>query len=97
MVFHWSLSDSKFPQVSETLLFILADLNSAVLWMVSSFLLTFKSFITFTNPVGIVPSTPKTIGITITFTFHIFFFVHYQGLGTYLCFCSLLTLLYRMS
>ena len=36
MVFHWKLSDSKFPQVSKTLLSILADLNSAVVWMVST-------------------------------------------------------------
>ena len=28
MVFHWSLSDSKFPQVSRTLLSILTNLNS---------------------------------------------------------------------
>ena len=35
MVFHWSLSDSKYPQVSRTLLSILADLNNAVIWMVA--------------------------------------------------------------
>ena len=33
MVFHWSLSNSKFPQVSGTLLSILAVLNDAVVWM----------------------------------------------------------------
>ena len=32
MVFHWSLSDSKSPQVSRTLLNILAVLNNAVVW-----------------------------------------------------------------
>ena len=36
MVFHWSLSDSKSPQVSRTLLSILAVLNNAVVWMVST-------------------------------------------------------------
>ena len=36
MVFHWSLSDSKSPQFSRTLLSILADLNNAVVWMVST-------------------------------------------------------------
>ena len=36
MIFHWSLSDSKFPQVSRTLLSILADVNNAVVWTVSS-------------------------------------------------------------
>ena len=34
MVFHKSLSDSKSPQVSRTLLSILADLNNAVIWIV---------------------------------------------------------------
>ena len=36
MVFHWGLSDSKSPQVSRTLLSILAVLNNAVIWMVST-------------------------------------------------------------
>ena len=36
MVFHWSLRDSKSPQVSRTLLSILAVLNYAVVWMVST-------------------------------------------------------------
>ena len=36
MVFHWSLSDSKSPQVSRTLLSIQVDLNTAVFWMIST-------------------------------------------------------------
>ena len=36
MVFHWSLSDSKSPQVSRSLLSILAVLNKAVVWMVTT-------------------------------------------------------------
>ena len=36
MVFHWSLSDSKSPQVSRILLSILAVFNNAVVWMVST-------------------------------------------------------------
>ena len=36
MVFHWSLGDSKFPQVSRILLFILVVLNNAVVWIVST-------------------------------------------------------------
>ena len=36
MVFRWSLSDSKFPQVSRTLLSILTDLNNTAFWMVST-------------------------------------------------------------
>ena len=35
MVFHWSLSDSKSPQVSRTRLRILAVLSKAVIWIVS--------------------------------------------------------------
>ena len=36
MVFRWSLSDSKSPQVSRTLLSILAILSNVVVWMVSA-------------------------------------------------------------
>ena len=36
MVFHWSLSEMKSPQVSMTLLSILTDLNNIVVWMVST-------------------------------------------------------------
>ena len=36
IVFHWILSDSKSPQVSRNLLSILAVLNSAVVWIISS-------------------------------------------------------------
>ena len=46
MVFHWSLIDSMSSQVLETLLGILADLNNAVVNMIS----TFKSSSPFTNP-----------------------------------------------
>ena len=43
VVFHWSLSDSKYPQVSRTLHSILADLNNAVIWMISTYPLISKS------------------------------------------------------
>ena len=43
MVFLWSLSDSKSPQVSRTLLSILADLNNAVVRMVSTRVFISKS------------------------------------------------------
>ena len=36
LIFRWSLSDSKSPQVSRTLLSILAVLNNAVVWIVST-------------------------------------------------------------
>ena len=48
MVFHWSLCDSKCPQVSRILLSILADPNNDVVLMVSTFLI-FKSARFFTN------------------------------------------------
>ena len=73
MVFHWSLSDSKSPQVSRTLLSILAVLNNTVVWMVSTRPPTSKSSSSFNNPLVIVPKAPITIGINVTFMFHIFF------------------------
>ena len=69
-VFHWSLSKSKSPRVSRTLLNILADLSNAVVWMVSIRPLITKSSGPFTNPLVIVPSAPITIGVTVTFLFH---------------------------
>ena len=44
MVFHWILSDNKSPQVCWTLLSILADLNNAVIYMVSILPLFYDSF-----------------------------------------------------
>ena len=73
MVFHWSLSDSKFPQVSRTLLSILAVLNNAVFWMVSTRPPTSKSSSPFSNLLVTVPNAPITIGIIVTCMFHSFF------------------------
>ena len=73
MVFHWSLRDSKSPQVSRTLPSILAILNNAVVWMVSTRLPTSKSSSPFSNPLVTVPKAPITIGIIVTFMFHSFF------------------------
>ena len=61
MVFHRSLSDSKSPQVSRTLLSILAVLNNAVGWMVFTRLPTSKSPSPFNNPLVTVPKVPITI------------------------------------
>ena len=55
MVFQWRLSDSKSPQVSRTLLSILAVFNNAVVSMVSSCLPTSKSSRPFNNPLVTVP------------------------------------------
>ena len=73
MVFHWSLSDSKSPQVSWTLLSILAVLNNVVVWMVSTSPLTSKSSSLFSNPLVPVPNAPITIGITVICIFYSFF------------------------
>ena len=73
MAFHWRLSDSKSPQVSRTLLSILAVFNNAVVWMVSARSPTSKSSRSFNNPLVTVPKAPITIGIIATFMFYSFF------------------------
>ena len=61
IVFHWSLCDSKSPQVSRTLLSILAVLNNSVVWMVFTRLPTSKSSSPFSNPLVTIPKAPITI------------------------------------
>ena len=73
MVLHWSLSDSKSPQVSRTRLWILAVLSNAVIWIVSTRPPISKSSRPFNNPLVIVPNAPITIGTIVTFMFHSFF------------------------
>ena len=68
-----SLSDSKPPQVSRTLLSILAVLNNVVVYIVSTHLPTSKSSSPFSKPFVTVPNIPITIGIIITCMFHSFF------------------------
>ena len=68
MVSYWSLSDSKSPQVSRTLLSIMVDLNIAVVSMVSTRPLISKSSSPCTNPLGTVRRPPNTTGVT--FMFH---------------------------
>ena len=75
MVFHWSLSDSKSPQVSRTLLSIQTVLNNTVVWMVSTRPPTSKSSNPFNSPLVTVPNAPITIGIIVTFIFHSFFLI----------------------
>ena len=73
MVSHWSLDDSKSPQISRILLSILANLNNAVVWMVSTWPLISKSSSPCTNPLVTEPSALTTISITVTFIFYNFF------------------------
>ena len=65
MLSHWSLSDNKSSQVSRTLN-TLADLNNAVVWMVSTRSLISKSSSPFTNILVIVLRAPNTIGMIFT-------------------------------
>ena len=64
-------SDSKSPQISRILLNILTDFHKFIVWMISAYPLISSN--PFTNPLGIVPSAPITIGINATFMFHSFF------------------------
>ena len=76
MVFHWSLSDIKSPQVHRTLLSILTVLNDAVVWMVSTHPPTTFSFSSLYNTFVTVLKAPITIGIIVSFMFHFFFQFH---------------------
>ena len=73
MILHWSLSNSRSPQISRTLLSILAVLDNAVVWMVFTRPPTIKSSSPFNSPLVTVPKAPITIGIIVTFMFHSFF------------------------
>ena len=83
-LFHKSLSDSKYPQVSRTLLSILAVLNIAVVWMVPTRPPTSKSYSPFNNTLVTVPKAPITIDIIVTFMFH----------GLFMVFLSILALIW---
>ena len=73
MVSHRNLNDNKSPQVFRTLLGILADLNNAVIWMVSTRPVISKSSSPCSNPLVTVPRAPITIGIIVIFMFYSFF------------------------
>ena len=73
MVFRWSLCDSKSSQVSRTLLSILVNLKSSVIWMFFTRVLISNSSRSFTDPLVSVSSAPIIIGITVTFMSHCFF------------------------
>ena len=61
------------PHVSRILISILADLNNDVVWKVSARSLISNSSRPFVQHLEIVPSTPITLDITVTFMFHSFF------------------------
>ena len=67
------IKDSKSPQVSRAILIIMAVLNGAVVWMVSTRPPTSKSSSSFHNPLVTIPKAPITIGTIVTFKFYSFF------------------------
>ena len=71
MVFHWSLGDSKSPQVSRTLLSILAVLSNAVVVFTRPPIS--KSSRPLNNPLVMVPKAQITIGTIVNFMFNSFF------------------------
>ena len=73
MVFNWNLSDSKSPQISRTLLSILADLSNVVVWTISTRPVISESPSPCTIRFVTVPRAPITIGTIVTFMFHSFF------------------------
>ena len=90
MVSHWNLSDSKSRQVSRTLLSILAVLNNAEVWMVSTRPCIFKSSSSFINLLVSVLRAPIKISIIVTFTFHsLFVFFNSLARSRYLSFFSI--------
>ena len=85
-VYHTSLSWWFLTGISRTLLSISADLNNAVVWIVSIRPLIFWFPSPCTNPLITVPSAPITTGITVTF---IVFFFSSLAMSRYLSLFSL--------
>ena len=74
MVFHWSLSNSKSPQISRNLFCIPVDLNSAVVLTVSTRPIISQSPSPCTNTLLTVWSETITIALTVSFIQYNFFF-----------------------
>ena len=72
MVFHWSLSDIKSPQISWTILNILAVFKNVLFWMVSTCPPTSKSSSPLYNALVTVSRAPIMIGMIVTFMLHSF-------------------------
>ena len=85
MVFHWNLSGCKSPQVSGTLLSILAVFNNAEVWMVSTCLRTSLSSRPFNNP--LITMLRTLLDTIFTLIYHSFF--NSQARSRYLSFFSL--------
>ena len=70
---HRSLSDNKSPQVSRTLISILADLISAVVWIEWILPLISNSSSVFSRHLRSFSRAQTTISVTVTLVFHTFF------------------------
>ena len=84
ILFHLSLTYSKSPQVSRTLLSILAVLNNVVVLMISTCPLISKSSNPFKIPLVAVPKAPIKIGIIVIFMFHSFSLAKFSYLSSFL-------------
>ena len=87
MAFHCSLSDSKPPHVSRTLLSILGVLNNVLVSMVSTRPSTSKTSTPFNNPLVTVSKAPITIDLIFTTMFQTF--LNSLARSSYLSFFSL--------
>ena len=83
MVFHWSLSGNKSPQVSRTLLSILADLNNAVVWMVSTHPLIFQVLLSLYLTFGVCTESTNYNLVSTSLSCSVVFSVFQRRLGTY--------------
>ena len=72
LIFHKILSDWKCPQISRTLLNILADLSNAVVQISSARSPCSCSSSPLLKPLWTILNALTTIGITVTFMFHNF-------------------------
>ena len=72
MIFHWSLSDSKSPQVSKSRPIIQDDLCDAVVWRISALRPIKNTFIPLTKSLVAVPRAP-----IITVTFYYYYYYYY--------------------
>ena len=93
MVFHWSMSDSKTPHLSRTLLNILANLNNTAVWMVLACPLISNPSSLLSRPLGIFLMRQLKL-VSLSSSCSIAFLVLWQGPSTSLSFCFLWFLLW---
>ena len=74
MVPQWSPSNSKSPLFFRTQLSCLADVKTAVVWMVSYLLRIFNCSSPLSKCSGAVMSAPTTVGKAVNLIFHSFYF-----------------------